>query len=154
MPLGSWTRTRSSGTGIAASASMRLLTRLRAVASSTSAVAILREQVGLELFVVGTRVIVRIGISHGESRRARCRALHASRRARETAFSCAHQNARSGDADKQSSRTASVWSGISIDHAAGDVDNVVLVDLEIAVGLDGQDGVATLGVTPSWGDLV
>jgi hypothetical protein len=41
-------------------------------------VTVLGEQRFLELFVVGTCVVVRIGISHNESRRARCRALHAS----------------------------------------------------------------------------
>jgi len=43
-------------------------------------VTVLGEQHFLELFVVGTRVVVRIGISHNESRCARCCALHGLRR--------------------------------------------------------------------------
>ena len=40
-------------------------------------VAVLCEELSLELFIVGTRVVMWIGIIHGESRCARCRALHA-----------------------------------------------------------------------------
>ena len=43
-------------------------------------VAVLGELFFLELFVVGTRVVVRIGISHNESRCARSRALHGLKR--------------------------------------------------------------------------
>ncbi len=43
-------------------------------------VAVLGEQFFLELFVVATRVVVRIGTRYGESRSARCCALYASRR--------------------------------------------------------------------------
>ncbi len=41
-------------------------------------VAVLGELCYLELFVVATRVIMRIGTGHSESHRARCRALHGS----------------------------------------------------------------------------
>ncbi|MEE6209513.1 hypothetical protein U3A55_04990 [Salarchaeum sp. III] len=41
-------------------------------------VAVLGELFFLELFVVATRVVVRIGTRQGESRSARCCALHAS----------------------------------------------------------------------------
>jgi len=61
-------------------------------------VAVLSEQSGLELFIVGTCVVVRIGISHDESRCARCTPLGVNEKRR---FSFAHQSAsRSGDADK------------------------------------------------------
>ena len=43
-------------------------------------VAVLYEQFSFELLVVGTRVVEGVWTSHGESRRARCRALHGSRR--------------------------------------------------------------------------
>lgn len=47
---------------------------------NTCGVVVRDEEFVLELFVVGTRVISRIGISHSESHRSRCRTLHAERR--------------------------------------------------------------------------